>query len=94
MDVVLQPVPVADIIRAAMSLVAPQALSHDIILAPSDIAAGVDCLQADPMRLKQVLVNLLSNAVKYNVSKGGVRVWVQAASHDRVAITMGDSDNY
>ena len=91
MDVVLQPVPVADIIRAAMSLVAPQALSHDIILAPSDIAAGVDCLQADPMRLKQVLVNLLSNAVKYNVSKGSVRVWVQAASHDRVAISVTDT---
>ncbi len=90
-EISLQPVPVADIVRAAMSLVALQAVSHDITFAAADIADGVDCVSADPTRLKQVLLNLLSNAVKYNVPKGKVLVWVRVESNERVAISVTDT---
>ena len=90
-EMTLQPVPVADIVRAAMSLVALQAVSHDITFAAADIADGVDCVNADPTRLKQVLLNLLSNAVKYNVPKGKVLVWARVESNERVAISVTDT---
>ncbi len=90
-ELTLQSVPVADIVRAAMSLVASQALAHEITLVAADIGPGVDCVQADPVRLKQVLLNLLSNAVKYNLPKGRVLVWVQAVSNERVAISVTDT---
>lgn len=91
MSVDAKAVPVADIVRAAISLVAPQALAHDITLAPVNIGPGVDCVMADPVRLKQGLLNLLSNAVKYNVPHGRVLVWAQPASNERVAISVTDT---
>ena len=91
MDMELEAVPVADIVRAAISLGAPQAATHEITVAPPEVAAGVDCVRADPVRLKQVLLNLLSNAVKYNVPQGRVRVHAQTHANNRVAISVIDS---
>ncbi len=91
MDMTLAPVPADDILRAALSLVSPQAASHQIMLRPLETTGDVDCILADPIRLKQVLLNLLSNAIKYNVPGG--QVWVQvAALPDRcVAISVMDT---
>ena len=91
MDMVLEPVPVGDIVRAALSLVSPQAATYKITLAPLEVASDVDCVMADPIRLKQVLLNLLSNAVKYNVPNGDVRVQVKALPNSRVAIGVIDT---
>lgn len=45
-------------------------------------------VQADPVRLKQVLLNLLSNAVKYNREGGTVSVQTEAADeYVRIAVT-------
>jgi signal transduction histidine kinase len=45
-------------------------------------------VEADPMRLKQVMVNLLSNAIKYNRTGGTVSVTcgVPCAHHLRVEV--------
>lgn len=48
-------------------------------------------VQADPTRLKQVLINLLSNAIKYNVEGGQVDVHCQVTSAQRVRITVQDT---
>ena len=42
-----------------------------------DIPADLPEVQADPMRLMQVLINLLSNAYKYTPDGGHIRVWAQ-----------------
>jgi signal transduction histidine kinase len=91
MDMTLEPVPLGDIVRAALSLVSPQAATYKITLAPPEVASDVDCVMADPIRLKQVLLNLLSNAVKYNVPNGNVRVQVKALPNSRVAISVIDT---
>jgi PAS domain S-box-containing protein len=91
MDITLEAVPAADIVRAALSLVSPQAATYKITLLPLEAAADVDCVKADPIRLKQVLLNLLSNAVKYNVPDGDVRVQLKALPNSSVAISVIDS---
>ena len=53
--------------------------------------AGGDLhVQADPVRLRQVLVNLLSNAVKYNRSGG--QVVVETAGVDEHAVRIAVTD--
>ncbi len=48
-------------------------------------------VQADRMRLKQVLLNLLSNAVKYNRPWGTIRLTVQSVTHQHLHIRVADN---
>lgn len=54
---------------------------------PDDIRL---CVQADPLRLRQILANLLSNAIKYNRPGGRVttRCWTDGA---QIAIEVSDT---
>lgn len=47
-------------------------------------------VQADPMRLKQILLNILSNAVKYNVIGGTVRVSCTVVDGDMLQVSVED----
>ena len=38
------------------------------------IAEGLETLEADPVRLRQILMNLVSNAIKFNVNSGEVSI--------------------
>lgn len=48
------------------------------------------CVQADPRRLRQILLNLLSNAIKYNRPGGLVRLSYER-SGDRVRLIVADT---
>lgn len=61
------------LIEESMNLLAPLAAKHNITL--EHTLTDTCTVNADPQRLKQIMINLLSNAVKYN-SKGG-RVFVR-----------------
>ncbi|MGQ0549631.1 MAG: PAS domain S-box protein, partial [Armatimonadota bacterium] len=59
-----EPVPVRDVVKESLELIAPLAAQRDIrITGPAQIHPGH--VLADRQRLKQVLLNFLSNAVKY-----------------------------
>ena len=45
-----------------------------------DVAASLPDVEADSMRIKQVMVNLLNNAIKF--SKEGGKIWLKAESAD------------
>ena len=77
------------ILSEARTLVASQAEAAGIQLQPVQHLENIR-VQADPMRLRQVLVNLLSNAVKYNRAQGSVspRVWREG---NDVAIAIDDT---
>lgn len=53
--------------------------------------SGVPDIQADDLRLRQVLVNLISNAIKYNRSGGAVSVSARAEAGNRVRLAVTDS---
>ncbi len=85
----LQVVPVASAVEEALSLISHQAtdaqlqigahVAEAVVVHPG-LAAPLLSVQADPLRLRQVLVNLLSNAIKYN--RPGGRVLIEAMPMD------------
>ncbi len=66
----------------------------DPLRQPGDIALTLDiaplAVQADPVRLRQVLLNLLSNAFKYNRPGGSVQVVAQADAA-QVLLSVADT---
>jgi two-component system CheB/CheR fusion protein len=47
-------------------------------------------IEADPLRLRQIISNLLSNAFKH--TRAGERVWVQIQQdHERVSLVVADN---
>lgn len=67
-----RPVAVAELISASLRAAAPRAASAGVELITSCTPALA--VQADPVRLGQVLDNLLSNAIKYSPDGGTVTV--------------------
>lgn len=88
LDVSSERVALDTVIEESRQLIQPRAQERGISLEITPTAAQ---LQADPVRLRQVLLNLLSNAVKYN--RDGGRVVIQGASqaHGSYRITVTDT---
>ena len=70
----LAPVDLPALVDDCLRLMQAAAAERGITLAASPGPADTHRVQADPTRLKQVLLNLLSNAIKYNHAGGSVRV--------------------
>jgi signal transduction histidine kinase len=61
------------VLEAGMTMVRERATNHDIALA-LDVAPGVEAIEADERKVKQVVFNLLSNAVKFTPDGGRIDV--------------------
>jgi signal transduction histidine kinase/DNA-binding response OmpR family regulator len=48
-------------------------------------------IEADPSRLRQVILNLLSNAVKFTPAGGEIRVALEPGTRDDVVLTVADT---
>jgi signal transduction histidine kinase/CheY-like chemotaxis protein len=87
LSIVVEPVPLADVVDGAVALVRAQAAERSInvsVATPGDLAV---C--ADRQRLGQVVLNLLTNAVKYNAHGGRIDV---AATVDEGSVRLSVTD--
>jgi len=79
-------VDIAELAGDCLRLVAPNAEERRIRLQVKPGAPGACRVQADPTRLRQVLLNLLSNALKYNSAGGSVTVAWQTSVDGRTVL--------
>lgn len=86
----LEPVAVAEVMAEVMTLLAPVAESHQVVLRHTPVPVDGVVVEADRQRLLQVLLNLGSNAIKYNTAGGLVTFEVLDASHGRARIAVTD----
>ena len=85
----LEPVEMCHLMDECLSLARPLASSRQIAIQSVDWA-GI-WVQADLVRLKQVLLNLISNAIKYNRAQGNVHLSWQRIRPGFLRITVTDT---
>jgi PAS domain S-box-containing protein len=85
-----EPVLLAEILFDCHAMIQPQAEKRGIklVFPKKDLPVFV---QADRVRLKQVLVNLLSNAIKYNILGGTVAVTCATVTPGRTRVSVRDT---
>jgi len=83
LDLQIEPCSVAEICQASLQLVKGMAQrKHQKVGFTSNLASAV--IQADPRRVKQILVNLLSNAVKFTPEGGALGLDVKGHEEERI----------
>jgi PAS domain S-box-containing protein len=86
----LEPVSLADLAQEAIAMVEPGALQAGVSLALS-LSPQADRVQADPVRLRQLLINLLGNAIKYNRRGGKVVLRTRPGAVGEINIEVEDN---
>ena len=89
-QLVVEPVSVADVLRDSVELLRPFAAARGVEV---DLRIGDDggvAVAADGQRLRQVLLNLLSNAAKYN-RRGGTIVVKSVTGTTAIRLVVADS---
>lgn len=86
----LEAVDVPGLITECQQMMAPTIASAGLTLSVHT-EPDLPRVQADPTRLKQVLLNLLSNAVKYNQAQGSITLTACAAAHGAVQFVVRDT---
>jgi PAS domain S-box-containing protein len=86
----LEPVSLAEITAECEAMVELQAQDHGVNMTFARLETPY-FVNADRMRVKQILINLLSNAIKYNRVGGAVAVEYTLAAPTRVRISVRDT---
>jgi PAS domain S-box-containing protein len=76
-QLLLEPVQVAEMLHEIMGIIYPLAQKQQINVVLQSSPFNQLSINADRQRLKQVLLNLLGNAIKYNRQNGSVNISVQ-----------------
>jgi len=90
LEIAVQPVTLADFVHGSLNLLRPLAEERQISISVGGGISPVMAVDADPDRLKQVLLNLVSNAVKYN--RDGGKVVIDACPIDDNAVRISIED--
>lgn len=84
-------VDLVDRIQDSIDVMQPLAQRRKITINSIVDECGCQYIQADPIRLKQVLLNLLSNAVKYNKQGGSITLSCEKTGADKVRVNIIDT---
>jgi len=85
----VQPFPIRPAIESVIALLRARMQLQELSI-EVDIARGIETLDADETRMKQILINLLSNAVKVTKARGRIRVQVTLSHDGVVQLTVHD----
>jgi PAS domain S-box-containing protein len=77
-------------VEEVCSSLRPQLLEHGVVLR-TQIAPGIDRVDLDEVRFKQILYNLLSNAVKFTPKGGRAEVTVEPKGESHLVVSVRDT---
>jgi PAS domain S-box-containing protein len=86
----MEPVVLGAVLTDCQTLIEPLTTARSVHISFPDLPDTCR-VEADPTRLKQVLINLLSNAIKYNQVGGSVVVRCESPAAGRLRINVRDS---
>ncbi|MDB5930669.1 MAG: hybrid sensor histidine kinase/response regulator, partial [Polaromonas sp.] len=89
MSLELEPVDLNRLLSGSLSIVKEKALAQRIHL-ELDVAEGLDLLQLDMRKTKQIVYNLLANAVKFSANGGRVDLRARRVMRNEVGSLPGD----
>ena len=87
----IEPLPVSSVTLACASQLSPLSTPGGVRIFNETGQAGDFFVNADRLRLKQVIINLLSNAIKYNKPGGAVTISARALLDGFVRISVADT---
>jgi signal transduction histidine kinase/CheY-like chemotaxis protein len=80
-----------EIIEESLQSVLTKAEEHGINISIADTSEIAPMVQADRVRLLQVMINLLSNAIKYNRENGEVTIVVEETARNMLHVAVRDT---
>lgn len=86
----IRPFPIRSAIEAVLALLSARVKLSDAII-DVEIASGLEVMEADEVRVKQILINLLSNAVRVTKSKGHIGVAVRRSAEGAIELSVRDN---
>jgi protein-histidine pros-kinase len=89
MDFRFEPVDLKSLCHEAMAMLRTQAEKRGIRISVK-VEPGVERVEGDPARLRQVLFNYLSNAVKFSHDQGQVELWAAPAGSSGYRLEVRD----
>ena len=90
-DVSIESLPLADVIKDSFTITTPLAEQFNVnLIRPKRSEAEIN-IEADKKRLTQVLLNLISNAIKYNEEGGDVNLIIRRLPGNRIRIGVVDT---
>jgi two-component system cell cycle sensor histidine kinase PleC len=90
LSVEFQPIDLAPILESCILITEAKAKEKNIAVTRT-IAPNMPQLDADPLRVKQIIINVLSNAVKFTPERGSVHIEVMATEDRYALISVTDN---
>jgi signal transduction histidine kinase/BarA-like signal transduction histidine kinase len=91
LSVMLEAIPLADMLREVLDIIEPIATAQGVTVVPQYEPTALGLVMTDQQRLAQVLLNLLSNAVKYNRPGGRVTIQILSTQPSFVRVIISDT---
>jgi len=89
-ELVIEKIPVPEVIKETLNLIKEKAMKHKVLL-KTEFDPELAFIEADKQRVKQVLFNLLSNAVKFSKEEGGTVTITAKKEGDMARISVSDT---
>jgi signal transduction histidine kinase/ActR/RegA family two-component response regulator len=87
----IEPVDLVPIINDVISISLPLAINAQVSLEDFQNPNATCIVEADPLRIKQVLLNLTSNAIKYNKPNGSVKILLEKLDDGKIRLGLKDT---